>query len=150
MHISGNPPAHSRGRNNHPEQQHRLRYAVYNKHNALVDLVRIDDNRATSLLYSNSTNGFAQSLYFAGTQPRLDGSHCIQLICDRADHSHWQKLIKKGLSTPRARGPLRQPINAAQVDRISELHQNGMSVRRIADHLKLSKSVVGRVIKATH
>ena len=126
-----------------------LRYAVYNKRDQLVDLVRIVGCSAHSLAYSDR-KGFKQSAYFNGTEPILNNGHSFQLICARADWPPWQDLVD-GIDKIEQRGrPLREPVTPDQKLRILELRANEMSIRAIAALLDINKSTVGRVLKASH
>ena len=127
----------------------RLRYIVRDDCGRVIDLVRLQSNKAQSLIDGK------QSVFFRGLEPRTDGTRPVtfEVGGGNADDGFWQNTIagdlnrirnKRKQTKPRKSVPITDDIKA---DIVQRRFDKGQKIAYIAKKAGVSETTVSRILR---
>ena len=127
----------------------RLRYIVRDDCGRVIDLVRLQSNKAQSLIDGK------QSVFFKGLEPRTDGTRPVtfEIGGGNADDGYWQNTIagdlnrirnKRKRTKPRKSVPITEELKA---DIVQRRFDKGQKIAYIAKKVGVSQTTVSRNLR---
>lgn len=124
---------------------YRPRFAVF-RNNKLVDLVRVQGKKAISISQSKLNRKHTQSIYFNGTEPRLDSGCDFQLVTGNPCFPGWSDMVGKVAKQAKSRSSSKS--HSADIKReVIEARNAGRSLTLLAKDYRVTKNTICRWLR---